>query len=199
MSLIEIKQVFECPKQPKGWHIDGLVVKKTEPRTSDSGVKHFNFTIADGTGEIKVVAFKEQCEKYSNLVQEDKWYRITEANIKEADQRYSTDSHELQFNLLTKIVPLDTDAVKAKLAGTRDDSDPQPPVKKIKTESDMETYKSSSTEIHRNDSTEKIVMFMSSVSVEVAADQARELDRLINSGRYLAQKGELRTSSDIQV
>jgi len=89
------------PYQNK-WTIKARVTSKGEIRTwnkaSGSG-KLFSMDLMDESGEIRLTAFKEQCDKFYDLTVVGKVYYISNCSVKAANKQYSrlNNDYELTF------------------------------------------------------------------------------------------------------
>ncbi|CAG8467190.1 8980_t:CDS:1 [Ambispora gerdemannii] len=97
------------PYQNK-WVIKARVIKKSEIRTwhnQKGDGKIFSFNIMDHSGEIKVVAFTDTCEKFYELIQENNVYTISNARVQTSRSRSfdSTNDYEIHLEKNTNITP----------------------------------------------------------------------------------------------
>ncbi|CRK88089.1 CLUMA_CG001874, isoform A [Clunio marinus] len=79
------------PYQNK-WVIKARVTAKSQVRTwsNQKGEgKLFNFDICDESGEIRVTGFRDQVDKYYDMIEVDKVYYITKCQLKPANKQYS--------------------------------------------------------------------------------------------------------------
>lgn len=89
------------PYQNK-WTIKARVTSKGDVRTwnkaSGSG-KLFSMDLMDESGEIRVTAFKEQCDKFYDYAQVGKVYYVANCQVKAANKQYSklNNEYELTF------------------------------------------------------------------------------------------------------
>ncbi|XP_017073556.1 replication protein A 70 kDa DNA-binding subunit [Drosophila eugracilis] len=110
------------PYQNK-WVIKARVTSKSGIRTWSNARgegKLFSFDLMDESGEIRATAFKEQCDKYFDLIQVDSVYYISKCQLKPANKQYSSlnNAYEMTFSGET-VVQLCEDA----------DDDPIPEIK----------------------------------------------------------------------
>lgn len=97
------------PYQNK-WTIKARVTNKTPLRTysnSKGEGKVFSVNLLDETGEIKATGFNDSADKYYDLLEVNKVYYISRANLKTANARFSTvkNDYEITFNNDTTIIP----------------------------------------------------------------------------------------------
>ncbi|KAI8045324.1 replication protein A 70 kDa DNA-binding subunit [Drosophila gunungcola] len=110
------------PYQNK-WVIKARVTSKSTIRTWSNPRgegKLFSMDLMDESGEIRATAFKEQCDKFYDLIQVDSVYYISKCQLKPANKQYSTlnNAYEMTFSGET-VVQLCEDA----------DDDPIPGIK----------------------------------------------------------------------
>lgn len=90
------------PYQNK-WVIKARVMSKGPMRTwsNQKGEgKLFSFDMMDESGEIRATAFKEQADKFYDMVEVDKVYYISRCQLKPANKQYSklNNDYEMTFN-----------------------------------------------------------------------------------------------------
>ncbi|XP_074596897.1 replication protein A 70 kDa DNA-binding subunit-like [Brevipalpus obovatus] len=84
------------------WAIRGRCTNKTPKRhwSNAKGEGHlFSFTLQDDTGEIRITAFKMECDRFYDLVQVDKVYLLSKAIAKPANKRFSGENHDYELTL----------------------------------------------------------------------------------------------------
>lgn len=89
------------PYQNK-WVIKARVMSKSAIRTWSNAKgegKLFSMDIMDESGEIRVTAFKEQCDKFYDMITVDKIYFITKCQLKPANKQYSTLNNEYEMTM----------------------------------------------------------------------------------------------------
>ena len=59
----------------------------------------FSFDVVDESGEIRVTAFKEQCDKFQPMIEIGKVYYITGGTLKAANKQYSTLNNDYEMTL----------------------------------------------------------------------------------------------------
>ncbi|EDV30349.1 uncharacterized protein Dana_GF23244 [Drosophila ananassae] len=101
------------PYQNK-WVIKARVTSKTAIRTWSNARgegKLFSMDLMDESGEIRATAFKEQCDKFYDLIQVDSVYFFSKCQLKPANKQYSQldNAYEMTFTGET-IVQLCEDA-----------------------------------------------------------------------------------------
>ena len=67
----------------------------------------FSMDLVDESGEIRATAFKDQCDKYYNMIEIGKVYYITQGTLKAANKQYSTlnNDYEMTFRDSTEVIP----------------------------------------------------------------------------------------------
>ncbi|KAK2145994.1 hypothetical protein LSH36_641g01037 [Paralvinella palmiformis] len=96
------------------WCIKARVTNKSAVRTwsnSRGEGKLFNMTLLDDSGEIRATAFKNEVDKFYDMIEINKVYFIRKATLKTADKRYSSinNDYEMTFNQETEMIPSDDD------------------------------------------------------------------------------------------
>nr|XP_029715959.1 replication protein A 70 kDa DNA-binding subunit [Aedes albopictus] len=89
------------PYQNK-WVIRARVMSKSGIRTWSNAKgegKLFSMDVMDESGEIRVTAFKEQCDKYYEMIEVDKVYYITKCQLKPANKQYSTLKNDYEMTM----------------------------------------------------------------------------------------------------
>ena len=91
------------------WTIRARVTSKSGIRTwsnSKGEGKLFSMDLADETGEIRLTGFKEQCDKFYDMIEVDKVYYISRCQLKSANKQYSTlkNDYEMTMNNETEIM-----------------------------------------------------------------------------------------------
>lgn len=85
------------------WTIKAKVTQNGELRqiTSKSGVPFavWEMVVADESGEIKVTAWREQAERFSQIAEEGRSFLLSRGQIKMANKRYSTTSNSYEITL----------------------------------------------------------------------------------------------------
>jgi len=97
------------PYQNK-WTIKARVTNKSDIRrwSNARGEGHlFSMDLVDESGEIRATAFKEQCDKYYDMIEIGKVFYITQGTLKAANKQYSSlnNDYELTFRDSTEVVP----------------------------------------------------------------------------------------------
>ncbi|KAH8383419.1 hypothetical protein KR009_008515, partial [Drosophila setifemur] len=90
------------PYQNK-WVIKARVTSKTGIRTWSNARgegKLFSMDLMDESGEIRATAFKEQCDKFFDLIQVDSVYFFSKCQLKPANKQYSqlNNAYEMTFS-----------------------------------------------------------------------------------------------------
>lgn len=96
------------------WCIKVRVTQKSSIRTwsnSRGEGKLFSMNLLDESGEIRATAFKNEVDKYYEMVELNKVYFIRKATLKTADKRYSSvnNDYEMTFNSDTEMIPCNDD------------------------------------------------------------------------------------------
>lgn len=90
------------PYQNK-WAIKGRVTSKSGVRSwsnANGEGKLFSFSLGDDSGEIRVTAFKQECEKYSEIIEVNKIVGVSKAVLKQANKKYTGGiNHEYELTL----------------------------------------------------------------------------------------------------
>lgn len=89
------------PYQNK-WVIKARVMHKANVRTwkNDRGEgKLFSFELADQSGEIRATAFKEQVDKFYDMLEVDKVYFVSKCTLKAADKRFNSTKNDYELTL----------------------------------------------------------------------------------------------------
>ncbi|CAH8551888.1 unnamed protein product [Heterobilharzia americana] len=84
------------------WTIRARVSQKSTIRTwSKQGRdgKLFNFTLVDESGEIRVTAFNAEVDKFHDLIQMNKVYYVSRANLKAANKQFNTTNNDYEMTL----------------------------------------------------------------------------------------------------
>ncbi|XP_055851551.1 replication protein A 70 kDa DNA-binding subunit [Episyrphus balteatus] len=97
------------PYQNK-WVIKARVTSKSGIRTWSNAKgegKLFNMDLLDESGEIRATAFKEQCDRYYDMIEVDKVYFFSKCQLKPANKQYSSlkNDYEMTFTGETLVQP----------------------------------------------------------------------------------------------
>ncbi|XP_022105118.1 replication protein A 70 kDa DNA-binding subunit-like isoform X3 [Acanthaster planci] len=92
------------------WTIKARVSSKSAVRTwsnSRGEGKLFSMDLCDQSGEIRATAFKDQCDKFFDLIEVGKVYFFSRGTLKTANRQYTsiTNDYEMTFNNDTTVVP----------------------------------------------------------------------------------------------
>ncbi|XP_071789766.1 replication protein A 70 kDa DNA-binding subunit-like [Asterias amurensis] len=92
------------------WTIKARVSSKSNIRTwsnSRGEGKLFSLDLCDQSGEIRATAFKDQCDKFYDMIEVGKVYYISRGSLKSANRQYTsiTNDYEMTFNNDTTVVP----------------------------------------------------------------------------------------------
>ncbi|XP_034832124.1 replication protein A 70 kDa DNA-binding subunit [Maniola hyperantus] len=102
------------PYQNK-WVIKARVMNKSPIRTWSNPKgegKLFSMDLCDESGEIRATAFKNECEKFYDMIQADKVYYISRCQLKTANKQYTTlkNDYEMTFTPDTVVAECMEDA-----------------------------------------------------------------------------------------
>ncbi|XP_076823826.1 replication protein A 70 kDa DNA-binding subunit-like [Clavelina lepadiformis] len=89
------------PYQNK-WSIRARVSQKgqmKEWKNARGEGKLFSFTVLDDSGDIRITCFKEEADKYFDIIEMGKVYYISNASLKPANQQYNNTSHDYEMTL----------------------------------------------------------------------------------------------------
>uniref|UniRef100_A0A182Y582 Replication protein A subunit n=1 Tax=Anopheles stephensi TaxID=30069 RepID=A0A182Y582_ANOST len=89
------------PYQNK-WVIKARVMSKSGIRTWSNAKgegKLFSMDVMDESGEIRVTAFKEQCDRYYDMIEVDKVYFISKCQLKPANKQYSSLKNDYEMTM----------------------------------------------------------------------------------------------------
>ncbi|XP_049281805.1 replication protein A 70 kDa DNA-binding subunit [Anopheles funestus] len=89
------------PYQNK-WVIKARVMSKSGIRTWSNAKgegKLFSMDIMDESGEIRVTAFKDQCDRYYDMIEVDKVYFISKCQLKPANKQYSNLKNDYEMTM----------------------------------------------------------------------------------------------------
>jgi len=102
LSEDKICPISQITPYQNRWAIRGRVTNKSGIR-SWSNVKGegtlFSFTLQDESGDIKVTAFKNECDKFYEMVEVGKVYFLTKALVKIANKKFSDCNHDYELTL----------------------------------------------------------------------------------------------------
>ncbi|XP_035779088.1 replication protein A 70 kDa DNA-binding subunit-like [Anopheles albimanus] len=94
------------PYQNK-WVIKARVMSKSGIRTWSNAKgegKLFSMDVMDESGEIRVTAFKEQCDRYYDMIEVDKVYFISKCQLKPANKQYSNLKNDYEMTMTNDTV-----------------------------------------------------------------------------------------------
>lgn len=102
------------PYQNK-WTIKARVTNKSAIRTwsnSKGEGKLFSMDLLDETGEIRATAFNAECDRFYDIIEVNKVYYISKANLKPANKNFTSikNEFEMSFNNETRVSPCDDSA-----------------------------------------------------------------------------------------
>lgn len=92
------------------WTIKARVTNKSDIRkwSNSRGEGYlFSMDFLDGSGEIRATAFKEQCDKFYNMIEVGKLYFVSSCQLKTANKQYSNlnNEYEMTFRESTEVMP----------------------------------------------------------------------------------------------
>lgn len=94
------------PYQNK-WVIKARVTAKSPIRTWSNAKgegKLFSMDLMDESGEIRVTAFKEQCDKFYDMIEVDRVYFFSKCQLKPANKQYSTLKNDYEMTMTGETV-----------------------------------------------------------------------------------------------
>ncbi|XP_052896850.1 replication protein A 70 kDa DNA-binding subunit [Anopheles moucheti] len=89
------------PYQNK-WVIKARVMSKSGIRTWSNAKgegKLFSMDVMDESGEIRITGFKEQCDRYFEMIEVDKVYFISKCQLKPANKQYSSLKNDYEMTM----------------------------------------------------------------------------------------------------
>lgn len=109
MSDYSIKEEQICPisqisPYQNKWAIRGRVTNKSALKSWNNAKGEgtlFSFNLADESGEIRITAFRTECDKYFEMVQLGKVYTLSKATVKQANKKWTDVEHEYELTLHT--------------------------------------------------------------------------------------------------
>jgi len=109
-SLGTVYPIVSLTPYQNKWTIKARVTNKSDIRrwSNARGEGHlFSMDLVDESGEIRATAFKEQCDKYYEMIEIGKVFYITQGTLKAANKQYSNlnNDYELTFRDSTEVVP----------------------------------------------------------------------------------------------
>lgn len=126
MNSSSNETVYNSPKSTKthpiasispyqnNWTIKARVTAKSAMRTWSNPKgegKLFSVDLVDESGEIRATAFRDQADKFYNVLQEDKLFYISKCQVKMANKKFCSlnNNYELTFTNETQIIPCNDD------------------------------------------------------------------------------------------
>lgn len=94
------------PYQNK-WVIKARVVVKSPIRTWSNAKgdgKLFSMDVMDESGEIRITAFRDQCDKFYDLIQVDQVYFISKCQLKPANKKFSSLNNDYEMSMTNETV-----------------------------------------------------------------------------------------------
>ena len=83
------------------WIIKGRVVSKSGIRTwhNQKGEgKLFSFDLKDDTGDTRITAFNQECDRFSSLVEVGKVIQVSRGQVKNANKRFTQSDYEVTLS-----------------------------------------------------------------------------------------------------
>ncbi|XP_053203879.1 replication protein A 70 kDa DNA-binding subunit-like [Panonychus citri] len=113
-AIFPINQI--TPYQNK-WAIRGRVTNKGTLKSWNNAKGEntlFSFNLQDGSGEIRITAFRTECDKYMNglyfdMIQVGKIYTLAKASVKPANKKWSDVDHEYELTLQSDSIIIPSD------------------------------------------------------------------------------------------
>lgn len=92
------------------WVIKARVISKSNVRTwsnSRGEGKLFSMDLIDESGEIRCTAFRDQCDKFYDMIENGKVYYISRATLKAANKQFNTLNNNFEMTLTSdsEIIP----------------------------------------------------------------------------------------------
>ncbi|XP_074640731.1 replication protein A 70 kDa DNA-binding subunit-like [Tubulanus polymorphus] len=111
-STMKVHPISSLNPYQNRWQIRARVTMKTPIRTwnnSRGEGKLFSMNFLDESGEIRATAFKEQVDKYHDMIEVGKVYFVSRGTLKTANKQYSTvnNDYEMTFNNDTQVTLCD--------------------------------------------------------------------------------------------
>ena len=109
-KIDEVYPIASLTPYQNKWTIKARVTNKSDIRrwSNARGEGHlFSMDLVDESGEIRATAFKEQCDKYYNMIEIGKVFYFTHGLLKAANRQYSTlnNDYEMTFKDTTEVFP----------------------------------------------------------------------------------------------
>lgn len=104
INLITINSIS---RYSSSWKIRGRVIGKTPIRlfNKNGSGKIFSFDLKDETGQVNVVAFNSECDRFFNSIENNKLYFLKYGYVMQADKRYSTSKYQIKLTMNSVIEP----------------------------------------------------------------------------------------------
>lgn len=83
------------------WVVKGRVVSKSGTRTwhnQRGDGKLFSFDLKDDTGDVRITAFNQECERFQSIVEVGKVLRVSRGQVKNANKRFTQSDYEVTLN-----------------------------------------------------------------------------------------------------
>ncbi|KAL1138170.1 hypothetical protein AAG570_009862 [Ranatra chinensis] len=110
MNTTMTHPIISLSPYQNNWVIKARVTSKTAIRhwsNARSEGKLFSMDLVDESGEIRATAFKDQVDKFYDMIEEGKVYFISKCTLKMANKKFTTinNDYEMTFTNDTKVVP----------------------------------------------------------------------------------------------
>merc|ERR1719259_174312 len=119
-GMANVRPIATLTPYQNKWSICARVTTKSAMRTwsnAKGNGKLFSFDLIDDSGEIRVTAFNEQCDKFMDMIEAGKVYFLTIASIKTANKKFSNlkNDYEMTLNNGSQIVGAEDDGALPKM------------------------------------------------------------------------------------
>merc|ERR1719445_2784493 len=101
MSPLLVTPIASLTPYQNKWTIKARVTSKGDIRTwnkSTGSGKLFSFDLMDDSGEIRVTAFNEQCDRFYEVAQAGQVFYIANCTVKSANKQYSRLNNDYELS-----------------------------------------------------------------------------------------------------